>query len=80
MSTVKQNLLTTQSTLQWVRVSKKNASEWTTSTPVVNPLDLGDDQVLIENHAVSLNPARKGPVPLHSGDFKEAVFLRVFPE
>jgi NADPH:quinone reductase-like Zn-dependent oxidoreductase len=28
----------------------------TTSAPVINPSQLGDNQVLIENHAVSLNP------------------------
>lgn len=56
MSTVKYNLPTTQSALEWVRVSEENAFEWTTSAPVINPSDLGDNQVLIENHAVSLNP------------------------
>lgn len=56
MSTVKQNLPTTQSALQWVRVSKKNTFERTTTTPLINPLDLVDDQILIGNHAVSLNP------------------------
>ena len=47
---------TTQSALRWVRVSDKNPFEWTTSAPVINPSELGDNQVLIENHAVSLNP------------------------
>ena len=56
MSTVKHNIPTTQSALQWVRVSEENAFEWTTTAPVISPSDLGDNQVLIENHAVSLNP------------------------
>jgi NADPH:quinone reductase-like Zn-dependent oxidoreductase len=56
MASVEKNLPTTQSALQWVRVSDKNPFEWTTSAPVTNPSQLGDNQVLIENHAVSLNP------------------------
>ena len=56
MSTAKQNLPTTQSALQWVRVSDQNPFQWTTSAPVINPSELGENQVLIENHAVSLNP------------------------
>jgi NADPH:quinone reductase-like Zn-dependent oxidoreductase len=56
MTSVKQNIPTTQSALRWVRVSNTNPFEWTTSTPVINPSELGDNQVLIENHAVSLNP------------------------
>jgi len=56
MASAKQNIPTTQSALQWVRVSDKNPFEWTTSAPVIKPSELGDNQVLIENHAVSLNP------------------------
>jgi NADPH:quinone reductase-like Zn-dependent oxidoreductase len=56
MASVKQNLPTTQSALQWVRVNDTNPFEWTTSAPMINPSELGDNQVLIENHAVSLNP------------------------
>jgi len=36
---------------QHFKVSDKDAFQWTTSAPVV-----GDNQVLIENHAISLNP------------------------
>jgi NADPH:quinone reductase-like Zn-dependent oxidoreductase len=50
------NIPTTQSALRWVRVSDKDPFEWTTSAPVKDPSQLGDNQVLIENHAVSLNP------------------------
>ncbi len=56
MSSVEKDLPTTQSALQWVRVSDTNPFEWTTSAPVIQPSELGDNQVLIENHAVSLNP------------------------
>jgi NADPH:quinone reductase-like Zn-dependent oxidoreductase len=56
MASVQHNIPTTQSALQWVRVSDKNPFEWTTSAPVTQPSQLGDNQVLIENHAVSLNP------------------------
>ena len=56
MSTTKQNLPTTQSALQWVRLGDQNPFEWTTSAPVINPAELGENQVLIENHAVALNP------------------------
>jgi NADPH:quinone reductase-like Zn-dependent oxidoreductase len=56
MVSVEKNLPTTQSALQWVRVSDTNPFEWTTSAPIINPSELGDNQVLIENHAVSLNP------------------------
>jgi len=56
MASAKQNLPTTQSALQWVRVSDTNPFQWTTSAPVINPSELGDNQVLIENHAASLNP------------------------
>jgi NADPH:quinone reductase-like Zn-dependent oxidoreductase len=44
-----------QSALQWVRVSDTNPFEWSTSAPVFDPLKLSDSQVLIQNHAVSLN-------------------------
>jgi len=30
--------------------------QWTTSAPVIGLSKLGDNQVLIENHAISLNP------------------------
>ncbi len=56
MASTKQNIPTTQSALQWVRVSATNPFEWTTSAPVIDPSQLDDNQVLIENHAVSLNP------------------------
>jgi NADPH:quinone reductase-like Zn-dependent oxidoreductase len=56
MTSVEQNIPTSQSALQWVRVSDKNPFEWTTSAPVINPSELGDNQVLIQNNAVSLNP------------------------
>jgi len=56
MASAEKNLPTTQSALQWVRVSDINPFQWTTSAPVIKPSELGDNQVLIENHAVSLNP------------------------
>ncbi len=56
MTSEKQNIPTTQSALRWVKVSETDPFEWTTSAPVINPSELGDNQVLIENHAVSLNP------------------------
>ncbi|CAF4098704.1 unnamed protein product [Rotaria sordida] len=56
MSSIEQTIPTSQSALQWVRVSDKNPFEWTTSAPVIDPLKLDDNQVLIENHAVALNP------------------------
>jgi NADPH:quinone reductase-like Zn-dependent oxidoreductase len=55
MASVELNLPTTQSALQWVRVTE-NPFEWTTSAPMIKPSELGDEQVLIENYAVSLNP------------------------
>jgi NADPH:quinone reductase-like Zn-dependent oxidoreductase len=55
-ASVKQNIPTTQSALRWVRISDTNPFEWSTSAPVINPSKLGDNQVLIQNHAVSLNP------------------------
>jgi NADPH:quinone reductase-like Zn-dependent oxidoreductase len=56
MSSAEKNLPTTQSALQWVRVNDTNPFEWTTSATVINPSELGENQVLIENHATSLNP------------------------
>ncbi|CAF0825128.1 unnamed protein product [Adineta steineri] len=56
MASVQQNIPTKQKALQWVRVSTENPFEWTTSAPVIQPSQLGDNQVLIENHAISLNP------------------------
>jgi NADPH:quinone reductase-like Zn-dependent oxidoreductase len=56
MTSVELDIPTSQSALRWVRVSDKNPFEWTTSAPVINPSELGDNQVLIQNHAVSLNP------------------------
>jgi NADPH:quinone reductase-like Zn-dependent oxidoreductase len=56
MASAQKNIPTTQSALLWVRVSDKDPFEWTTSAPVVQPSQLGDNQVLIQNHAVSLNP------------------------
>ncbi|UJR11650.1 hypothetical protein I4U23_015831 [Adineta vaga] len=56
MASVQQNLPTIQSALQWVRVSDTNAFQWTTSASVIKSSELGANQVLIENHAVSLNP------------------------
>ena len=56
MASTTQNIPKTQSQLQWVRVSGTNPFEWTTSAPVVDPSQLGDNQILIQNYAVSLNP------------------------
>jgi NADPH:quinone reductase-like Zn-dependent oxidoreductase len=56
MASVQQNLPTTQSALRWVQVSAENPFEWTTSLPMIDPSKLTDNQVLIQNHAVSLNP------------------------
>jgi NADPH:quinone reductase-like Zn-dependent oxidoreductase len=56
MASDEQKIPTTQSALRWVRVSDKNPFEWSTSAPVFDPSKLGDNQVLIQNHAVSLNP------------------------
>ncbi|CAF1672999.1 unnamed protein product [Rotaria magnacalcarata] len=56
MASAQQNIPTTQSALQWVRVSGENPFEWTTSAPVIQPSQLGDHQVLVRNHAISLNP------------------------
>jgi len=56
MAAAQQNIPRTQSALQWVRASDKNPFEWSTSAPVIQPSELGENQVLIENHAVSLNP------------------------
>lgn len=56
MSSTGNNLPTSQSALQWVRVSDTNPFEWSTSAPVIKPSELGENQVLLENHAVALNP------------------------
>ena len=56
MTSEKQTIPTSQSALRWVKVSETDPFEWSTSTPVIQPSQLGDHQVLIENHAVSLNP------------------------
>ncbi|CAF0943387.1 unnamed protein product [Adineta steineri] len=56
MASIQQNIPTKQKALQWVRVSTEDPFEWTTSAPVIEPSQLGDNQVLIENHAISLNP------------------------
>lgn len=56
MSATEGQLPTTQSALRWVRVSETNPFEWSTSTPVIQPAQLGENQILIENHAVALNP------------------------
>jgi NADPH:quinone reductase-like Zn-dependent oxidoreductase len=56
MASVQKHLPTTQSALRWVKESAENPFEWTTSSPRINPSKLGDNQVLIQNHAVSLNP------------------------
>ncbi len=56
MTSVQQNIPATQSALRWVRVNDTNPFEWTTSAPVIDPLKLGDNQVLIQNCAISLNP------------------------
>jgi hypothetical protein len=49
-----QNIPTTQSALRWVRFNYKDPFEWATVTPVVQPSELGDNQILIQNYAVSL--------------------------
>jgi NADPH:quinone reductase-like Zn-dependent oxidoreductase len=56
MASVKQNFPTTQSALRWIKESDTDSFQCTTSAPVINPSQLGDNQVLIQNHAVSLNP------------------------
>ena len=56
MSSRTENFPRKQSALQWVRISDKDPFQWTNSAPVIQPCDLGVDQVLIENHAMSLNP------------------------
>ncbi|CAF1225488.1 unnamed protein product [Adineta steineri] len=56
MAFVRNNLPRVQSALRWVRVNDINPFEWTTSAPIIDPSELGDNQVLIKNHAVSLNP------------------------
>ena len=56
MASTIQNIPTTQSQLTWARVSPTNPFEWTTSAPVFNPSQLNDNEFLIQNYAVSLNP------------------------
>lgn len=56
MSSGEVQIPSSQSALRWVRVSETDPFEWSTSAPVIKPSELGDNQVLIENHAVSLNP------------------------
>lgn len=56
MATAGLTIPTTQSALLWVRVSADNPFEWTTSAPVVQPSQLCDNEVLIQNYAVALNP------------------------
>ena len=56
MASTKPTIPTTQSALRWVRVSETDPFEWSASAPVIQASALGDNQVLIENHAVSLNP------------------------
>ena len=56
MATTPVTIPTTQSALQWVRVSDKDPFDWNTSAPVVQPAELGDRQVLLENFAASVNP------------------------
>lgn len=56
MASSQPQIPTTQSAVQWVRVSMENPFEWNTSAPVVPPSKLGDNQVLIRNHAATLNP------------------------
>ena len=56
MASAQTTIPNTQSALRWVRVSATDAVEWTTSAPVVQPSALGEDQVLLQNYAASLNP------------------------
>lgn len=56
MTSTEKDLPSTQSALRWIKVDKTDPFEWTTSAPVAKPSELGDNQVLIENHAISLNP------------------------
>jgi NADPH:quinone reductase-like Zn-dependent oxidoreductase len=46
----------TQRALRWVRVSDTDPFEWSDSVPVVQPSQLADHDVLLENHAAALNP------------------------
>ncbi len=39
-----------------MKVGGNDPFKWTTSAPVVQPSELGDNQVLLRNRAVSLNP------------------------
>ena len=54
MTSDQQNIPTTQSALRWVRVNDKDPFEWSTVAPVVQSSELGDNQILIQNYAVSL--------------------------
>ncbi len=54
MTSDQQNIPTTQSALRWVKVNDKDPFEWSTVTSVVQPSELGDNQILIQNYAVSL--------------------------
>ena len=56
MASAQTTIPTTQSALRWVRVSPTDAVEWTTSAPVVQPSTLGENQLLLQNYAASLNP------------------------
>lgn len=56
MASTQTTIPNTQSALQWVRVSDTDPFEWNTSAPVVQPSTLGENQVLLENHAATLNP------------------------
>ncbi|CAF1253681.1 unnamed protein product [Adineta ricciae] len=56
MSSQRANIPRKQSALQWIRISDQDPFQWTNSAPVIEPSDLGVDQVLVENHAISLNP------------------------
>lgn len=56
MASTQTTIPNTQSALQWVRVSDTDPFEWNTSAPVVQPSTLGKNQVLLENHAATLNP------------------------
>lgn len=56
MSCVDLQIPNTQNALRWIKVDDTNPFEWSTSAPVIQPSQLGDNQVLIKNYAVSLNP------------------------
>lgn len=56
MTNLQVNIPKKQCSLQWVRVSENDPFEWNSSAPVVQPDELGTNQVLLENYAASLNP------------------------